>query len=404
MPRTFFVWLHRWAGLAMTIFLVIVGLTGTLLAFRSPLDRLLNPQLFASARPGQRVLDLATLAERAEQQEPQARPAFFSIEDGQVVMAVEPRKDSASGKPYKVGFDQLYLSPYTGDILGRRRHGDYSNLRLNFMPLIYDLHASLAMGATGGWILGIVALVWTFDSFVGLYLTLPRGLASFWKRWRLAWQVKASAGAFRLNFDLHRAGGLWFWILILLFAWSSVMLALMPVYERVTKALFDYQGIEVAMAYILPQPVEHPKLGWREALAAGEQLIAKQARLHGFTVVRPYGLCYIPEFGVYSYDVRTTADIRGHGWDTGVWIDGNTGHLKKVFLPSGQHTGNTISTWLWAIHYGDIRDWLPFRALVSLFGLVVVVLSVTGIYLWWKKRRARHAARLNARLATAHRG
>ena len=191
-------------------------------------------------------------------------------------------------------------------------------------------------------------------------------------------------------------------MLFLLFAWSSVMLALLPVYERVTKALFDYESTGAIMAYAAPQPIEHPKLGWRDTLARGEQVIAEQARLHGFTVVRPYGLAYIPAFGVYSYDVRTSADIRGHGWDTGVWLDGNTGQLKKVFLPSGQHTGNTISTWLWAIHYGDIRDWLPFRALVSLFGLVVVMLSVTGFYLWWKKRRARRAGRLNARLATAH--
>ena len=334
MVRPFFVWLHRWAGLAITIFLIVVGLTGTLLAFRAPLDRLLNPQLFRSARPGQHALDLATLAERAEQQEPKARPTYFSIEDGQVVMAITPRKESVSGRAYNLNFDHLYLDPYTGDILGRRRSGDYADLRLNFMPLMYDLHTSLIMGPTGGWILGIVALVWTLDSFVGFYLTLPRSVASFWKRWRLAWQVKADAGTFRLNFDLHRASGLWFWVLILAFAWSSVMLALLPVYERVTKVLFDYESAAAIMAYAAPQPVEHPRLGWHDALVAGERLMTDQAYLHGFTVVRPYGLAYIPEFGVYAYDVRTSADIRGHGWDTGVWLDGNTGQLKKVFLPS----------------------------------------------------------------------
>jgi len=70
-----------------------------------------------------------------------------------------------------------------------------------------------------------------------------------------------------------------------------------------------------------------------------------------------------PEFGVYTYDVRASNDIRGHGWDTGVWIDGNTGAMRQVFLPSGQHAGNTVSTWLWGLHYGDIRDFLPYRIL-----------------------------------------
>ena len=34
---------HRWTGLAMAVFLVIVGLTGSLLAFREPINRLFNP-------------------------------------------------------------------------------------------------------------------------------------------------------------------------------------------------------------------------------------------------------------------------------------------------------------------------------------------------------------------------
>jgi uncharacterized repeat protein (TIGR04052 family) len=389
MTRKFFVWLHRWTGLATTVFLVIVGLTGTVLAFRAQLDRWINPQLFARATPGQRTLDLATLAERAEQQEPKARVGYFSIEEDQVVIACSARKDPATGKLYTLDFDHLYLSPYTGDILGRRRHGDYSHLRLNFLPLVYDLHTSLMLGSTGGWILGFVALAWTLDSFVGFYLTLPRGVKGFWRRWKLAWKVKANAGAFRLNFDLHRAGGLWFWLVLFVFAWSSVMLALIPVYERVTAALFEYEPIDAMMSFALPQPKEHPLLGWREAQSVGERLIARQAQLHGFTITRPYGLGYVAEFGVYTYDVRASNDIRGHGWDTGVWIDGDTGALRKVFLPAGQHTGNTISTWLWGLHYGDIRDFLPYRILVALFGLVLVVLSVTGVYIWWKKRGPR---------------
>ena len=40
MPRALFVWLHRWAGLAMTGFLIVVGLTGSLLAFWGEIEPL----------------------------------------------------------------------------------------------------------------------------------------------------------------------------------------------------------------------------------------------------------------------------------------------------------------------------------------------------------------------------
>ena len=130
--------------------------------------------------------------------------------------------------------------------------------------------------------------------------------------------------------------------------------------------------------------------------------MAEQAALHGFTVTRPYGMGYIAEFGVYPYSVRSSLDIRGHGRDTSLWVDGNTGQLQDVDLPSGQHTGNTGSTWLWGLHYGDIRDWLPYRVLVCLFGFVLSMLSVTGVYIWWVSgSRARNPTSLQ--FAVRHR-
>ena len=42
--RPFWVVTHRYAGLAMTVFLIIVGLTGSLLAFYAELEQALNPQ------------------------------------------------------------------------------------------------------------------------------------------------------------------------------------------------------------------------------------------------------------------------------------------------------------------------------------------------------------------------
>ncbi len=58
--RPFWVLLHRYAGLAMTAFLIIVGLTGSLLAFYNELEKIINPQLSVAAN-GRAPLDLAAL-------------------------------------------------------------------------------------------------------------------------------------------------------------------------------------------------------------------------------------------------------------------------------------------------------------------------------------------------------
>jgi len=390
MIRRGFVIVHRWAGLAMAAFLILEGLTGSLLAFRGPLERLLAPQHFAKHREGVPRLDLAALALKAEALVPNARVAYFSYGDDQVVFACPPRVDPATGKPFALDFYNLFLDPWTGKELGRRPLHPAPWSRAGLMPFLFDLHMALALGGAGVTFLGAVALVWTFDAFVGFYLTLPSRRTGFWRRWRPAWLVKWSTrNAFRINFDVHRASGLWLWPILFVFSWSSVMLNLGAVYDWTMGKLFDYES---DMAWFASRPLppnETPRLGWREAQATGERLMAEEAARRGFRLGEPNGLAYLPELGVYSYDVHSTLDVRASGWNTGVWLDGNTGEPRRYFLPTGERSGTTITTWLGALHFADVGGSFVYRVFVSVLGVGLVALSGTGVYIWWKKRRGR---------------
>ena len=91
MIRRFFVWLHRWVGLALALFLIIEGATGSLLAFYTDLTTLLDPSSFAPRpSPQARPLDPATLAERADAIRPHAKFAYFeSVNDEQVIVLID---------------------------------------------------------------------------------------------------------------------------------------------------------------------------------------------------------------------------------------------------------------------------------------------------------------------------
>ncbi|MGZ7192220.1 PepSY domain-containing protein, partial [Streptococcus pyogenes] len=75
-----------------------------------------------------------------------------------------------------------------------------------------------------------VALLWTLDCFAGAWLTFPapqrlnapRPAKPWLSRWAPSWKLRLSSGAYKLNFDLHRAGGLWTWAMLFVLAWSSV--------------------------------------------------------------------------------------------------------------------------------------------------------------------------------------
>lgn len=177
--RQLWVKLHRWAGLAMAGFLVIVGLTGSLLAFYPELQRALNPHWYPDREPAT-WLPASDLAELVEARDPRLQVTRMELQafDETTTAWVAPRADSKIHELAELEADRLILDPATGDVVDRRRYAAITQGWGNLMDFVYALHYALALDMTGVWILGICAVVWTLDCFVGFYLTLPARRAS----------------------------------------------------------------------------------------------------------------------------------------------------------------------------------------------------------------------------------
>lgn len=389
MTRHLWLLVHRYAGLLMACFLVIVGLTGSLLAFRNDIDRLASPRFYAKPQPGVAQLDFASLTDRAEALVPQGQAYWIVALPDQILVSFIPRKNFETGKPWKLDLAWLYLDPWTGRELGRVKPGESGPSWLT-NPIV-TLHATLFLGGTGFWILGIVALIWTADCFIGFYLTLPASAGRFWQRWKVAWQVKWRASAFRVNFDLHRASGLWLWPALLVLALSSVMFNLPALYHRLTDAILDYRPPPDDGMSMSPTGEERPpRIDFRTALSTARRLMAEQAASHGFSVERPGVFQYEYDHHAYFYNVKSSRDV----WDfdhnsfTTITFDADTGALRSLNIPTGEHTGNTILTWLTGLHQAWVFG-LPYRIFLCALGLVIAMLSYTGVYIWWRKRQER---------------
>ena len=391
----------------MAGFLVLVGLTGSLLAFLTEINQTLTPHLFPSSKPGT-ALKLGDLAVKAQTLLPRAEVKTVYVDStGAAIISFEPRIDPATGKPYEFDFNQLFLDSGTGRELGRRSVGDLPTGLDNLMPFLYQLHYNLSLQRPGGIALGIVAVIWTVDCFVAFYLTLParkkstrshqharQSVRRFWRRWKTAWQIKRKGSAYRINFDLHRAGGLWLWFMLLVFAWSSVGFNLHREVYRPVMGLFFELPVEDNPAGRAPVSSRTP-LSWLEAQSVAERLMREQARLHSFTIDEAIVLYRLIEPGRFRYQVRSSLDVREKRGATSVEFDLYSGRLLKVDLPSGQYSGTTITQWLFALHETNVFG-LPYRIFVCFMGLAVVVLSVTGIIIWLRKRRSRAIHRSRA--------
>jgi uncharacterized iron-regulated membrane protein len=386
--REAFVRLHRWVGLAIAGFLILAGLTGSVIAFNHELDEWLNPDLFRVDSRGtpQSPLDLAA---RAASGVPGFRVTYvpLDVEPGHaLVLGLTSRTDAR--------YLQLFLDPVTGTRLGEREWGVCCLSRRHAIPFIYSLHYTLHLpGVWGLWVMGIIGIVWAVDCFVGFYLTLPAGRragaasfetapsASFWIRWKPAWCVKVDANAYRINFDLHRAIGLWFWAVLLTLAVSGVYLALpfdvvRPALSRITTLTaspFDPASAKAAV---------DPRVTYASIVATAQQ----EAVRRGWAA--PFDVFHSPEFDLFGVGFGDH-----HAAGRGVpylYFDAQTGAVRQRHVPGEGRVGDVFLQWMFPLHSGQAAGLLG-RILISLTGVAVVVLSVTGVVIWSKKWRGRRA-------------
>ncbi|MEQ1912759.1 MAG: PepSY-associated TM helix domain-containing protein [Vicinamibacterales bacterium] len=414
---------HRYVGLALALFLIVVGVTGSIKVFDEELDRLISPQWYAAPQPGVPTLDLATLAECAQGDvPPNGWIAGVELEPGRArVIVLPPLPDPPAQKGQKLDINKLlafppflvYLDPWTGQKLGRRSTSvSFTDGLDGAHQFISSLHDRLALdvfglipGAVGRMLLGLVALLWTIDCFFATYLTLPITLKNFWARWKPSWLIKRGANAYRLNLDLHRASGLWLLPLLFVFAWSSVMLNLGSVHRSVSRVFFTYptpQDEAARRNRMAPRPALSDEqsrrvapLSIRETLAVGQRAAAAEAAKRGLAINRTCNLLSLSNRGDGALLLlRTSQDFVGNDefCDTQLDFNGRTGEVYAFttsLSPSGgAPSGTVVNAWLQQLHYAK-HFGLAYKVLVCALGLIVAMLSVTGIYIWWKKRRVR---------------
>ena len=370
--------LHRALGLATAAFLFVAGLTGAILPFHQELDAALNPELFSapSGKPSDKPLAPSALAAAVEQADPEIRAAFVEVnaQPGRsAIVFVEPRADQ------HIAYNQVFADPTTGAVLGHRRYGACCFQRAAVMPFLYDLHRRLAMpGHWGDWLMGGVALLWTLDCCVALLLTLPP-TRPFLARWAPAWRIKATTSSYRKIFDLHRAGGLWLWLVLLPIALSGVYLNLGA---EVFKPLVGLFSPLTPTPYDSPQRLgDGPPLGFDAILAkAAEHAIARR------WPVQVRGIYDDREAGFYVVDFGTGLESGlGAPW---IAVDAATGEVLSEQVPGDGSLGDVVVRTQFPIHSGRILG-LPGRILISITGVAVALLSVTGVVIWHRKCRAR---------------
>ncbi|AMO99885.1 pepSY-associated TM helix family protein [Collimonas arenae] len=397
--RPLLVIVHRWFGLAAAVFLFIAGATGAVISWDHELDAWLNPQLFQARSAEQalrgKVMPGLQLANLVEVQDPRLRVTYVMTESepGHTSnMMVEARIDPATKQPYDLGFNQIAVDPVTGEIQGKRMWGAVSLSRENLLPFLYKLHYTMHLPDVGGielgvWLMGIIGVVWTLDCFVALWLSFPN-----WRSWRKSFVFRWRQGGHKLNFDLHRSGGVWLWILLLILAVTSVSMNLeRPVMRPIILSLSTL----TPTAFDTRMPKAPAQAQAADAKVSREQVVAQAAgegQRRGWTL--PVGgVFYSSAFGLYGVGFFEAGNDHGDVGLGNAWLyfDADSGAPAGGKIPGTGSAGDLFMQAQFPLHSGRILG-IPGRIMISLLGAAVALLSVTGVVIWARKRRARQSS------------
>ncbi|SCY04213.1 Uncharacterized iron-regulated membrane protein [Nitrosospira sp. Nl5] len=350
---------HLYIGLAAGLFLVLSGLTGSMIVFREEIETLAHPELMETAGHGERT-PVQTVLNAVRHTYPQDR--LLSV-----------RMPRTPQQTYLLKMNDahglfVYADPYSGELLGAVRQED------TFMGWIALLHTELLIGERGKNILGASALLLICMIVTGLFLWWPRnGIRKISRGFKIDWHAPWK----KLIFDMHRALGIYTAFFLLIIAFTGLSLVFNNTMAGLTNFLTGSPSRPAPPLSGLP-------VAGSTGLSLDELLNHADRMLPG-----PTTWISFPQTPQAPLVVRKKMPEESHpNGRSFIYFDQYTGDIllieNALMAPSGTRIYNTF----YPLHIG-IMGGLPTRILQAIIGFSPLILFATGYIMWRNRRRAK---------------
>src|SRR5258706_73141 len=223
-----------------------------------------------------------------------------------------------------------------------------------------------------------------FVGWTGVIMTLMglSGLVLWWPRqgqWRQGFLVRRGTRGLPFYFDLHRVAGIWGLLVFLAVSVSGIYLTFPQTIGPFVRAHLSGEDTVTN-----PQPGFAPRtgaIGPDDAIALARSAVPN-ARVPGLE------LPDIEKSFVVELAPQGLAPNEPH---VVVVVDANSADLSYIDDPRNYSFRDQLLNWQYLLHFGVGLGWF-WTVLVFLFCLLPLLLAVSGLTVWWKKRKARKLA------------
>jgi uncharacterized iron-regulated membrane protein len=385
---------HFYAGLYVVPFLLMLAVTGLIMLWVSAMTELNGER--ARVAPGTALLPVSTLQAAAE----------AAVPGGAATQYISPMgPDRVAAFAVAVGDDRtgVTVNPYTAEVV------ETFPWRAGWYDLATDIHGTLLIGDLGDWLIEAAASLGLLLIATGLYLHWPRTGAT----WSKALTVQTGAKGRAFWKSLHGAVGLWVSLILVVFLisglswaglWGAKFVQAWNTFpaDKWEAPLSDatHASMNHGAAKEVPWTLEQTPLPLSGSLA-GTAAIAGPVTIDSVAAFA----------GTLGFDRRFQLNLPGS--ETGVWTISHDSMSNDGPNPAAdrtihidQYTGNVLAdvryadyspyarlmAWGIAFHEGDLGIWN--LALNTVFCLALILVSVSGLVMWVKRRPA--GARLGA--------
>jgi uncharacterized iron-regulated membrane protein len=349
MARGFILKIHSITGLVAGIFIFIISITGSILVFHEELDHLSYPN--AQIEPGLRYLPVDSCYGIIKKRYPASRISHCHLPEKNTDLFLFTIYDSSlgnTGEPHK-----LFIHPQTGRILKT------ASARNNFVNWIAVMHNSFHIGKPGEWLFGFFALIFLLSIITGFILFRKNILAVLTFRKRI---LKRS--------NLHQLIGVYALLFNLMISFTGFWM------QRYVFKKDFYR----ASSYT-PVFNSSPSLQFclENSLAELKETYPAFTAYVIYFAQKPNGMTSI--YGSRS----TNSFIHSKKFADAIFLD-SVGKVKRTAFVDEIDASDRYDIINSQVHFGQYGG-ITVKIIYCLFGLTGGALSITGYFLWMRRKR-----------------
>jgi uncharacterized iron-regulated membrane protein len=354
--RTVILKVHLYLGLTAALFLLVLGLTGSIMAFEGDIDHWVHPDAWY-VMPKAHQLSAATLIATVEQRLSPARVTMIQITPQRNLALTMQLSDRSVAT----------INPYDGSILSRTTG---PNRTQKLLGQIHQLHLRMAPEPRGEWVKTGKQII----SWAGLLLCflVPTGFILWW-RTKLASMRWKKVSWFRRCFAAHQVIGLYAGLFLWIAAFTGILIGFecgeQAIYQITRSAGPSRPAAPVSVASAAdPISLDRAIEIARQAIPAGVVEIAQLPR---------------GPKGAFFFVLRVPEETTGTPHST-VTVDRFSGQVLQARDFRTDSRGFYWIRFNRAIHTGDLFG-TAGHVITSVSSLLLVVMVFTGAVIWLKR-------------------